>query len=115
MLVKNYAGTVKLLSLIFHSSFQTGILPLDWKTAGIMPIYQKKVPRIDAMNYRLISLTLIAGKIMESLIREQIVTYIYIHMCVTYIYGSALSVLISQLLHINFNFCVLYRVLSSAF
>ena len=41
-----------------------------------MPIYKKKGPRTEALNYRPISLTSVACKLMESLIKDQLVKYI---------------------------------------
>jgi len=53
----------------------SGVLPLDWRTANITPIF-KKGSRTKAENYRPISLTSIVCKILESIIRDNIVDHI---------------------------------------
>lgn len=63
------------LSLIFQESYQTGILPAQWKSANIVPIF-KKGNRSDPANYRPISLTAVPCKIMESIIKEQLTKYL---------------------------------------
>jgi len=63
------------LSLIFQQSFDTGILPTDWKTANIVPIF-KKGNRTDKSNYRPVSLTSVPSKIMESIIKEKFMKFL---------------------------------------
>ncbi len=62
------------LCQIFRKSLQQGIVPSDWKNAQVTPIH-KKGPRNQPNNYRPISLTSIACKIMESIVREHILTH----------------------------------------
>ena len=57
------------LSNIFKLSYDTGTIPDNWKKARVVPIY-KKGNAADPGNYRPISLTSIACKIMEKIIRE---------------------------------------------
>jgi len=65
-ILKNCAESmVKSMSLIFSKSFETGDLPSEWKTAHIVPIY-KKGSKSDSANYRPVSLTSVACKLMES-------------------------------------------------
>jgi len=52
------------LSLIFQQSIQSGKLPSQWKKAWITPVF-KKGGHIDPANYRPISLTSIACKMLE--------------------------------------------------
>ena len=63
------------LSRIYQESFDSGIIPNDWKTATITPIF-KKGSRKDPSNYRPISLTSICCKILESLIRHSLTAFL---------------------------------------
>ena len=66
------------LKLIFDCSFNTKQLPLEWKYANITPLY-KKGSRTEVINYRPVSLTSIVCKLMESIIRDNIVTHFKIN------------------------------------
>ena len=57
------------LSLIFNMSVQSGDLPHVWKCASVTPVFKKGSPS-DPANYRPISLTCIACKLLESAIKE---------------------------------------------
>ena len=46
----------------------------DWKTAIIVPVY-KKGPTTNVVNYRPISLTSVASKIMERVISVQMTSF----------------------------------------
>jgi len=48
-----------------------GELPKDWRKANVTPVF-KKGKKEDTGNYRLVSLTLIPGKVVEQLILEAI-------------------------------------------
>ena len=61
-------------SLIFSKSFSEGDLPQDWKDAIITPLH-KKGEKEFASNYRPISLTSIVCKVMESIIKDDILAY----------------------------------------
>ena len=65
------------LSLIFKKSLTQGILPSDWKMADVTAIY-KKGPKSHRGNYRPVSLTSVCCKILEQLIREEIIIIIII-------------------------------------
>ena len=69
------AEVVKPLTLIFQKSISEGKLPDDWKKANITPIY-KKGSRSEAGNYRPVSLTSVVCKLLESIIRDQILGYL---------------------------------------
>ena len=62
------------LSLIFSKSFSEGELPQDWKGAIITPLH-KKGEKEFASNYGPISLTSIVCKVMESIIKDDILAY----------------------------------------
>ena len=63
------------LSVLFQNSYDTGIVPSDWKRANITPIY-KKDDKKDPENYCLVSLISILCKIMESIIKYHFLKYL---------------------------------------
>ena len=63
------------LTLLVRNSYQTGTLPLDWKLAHVTPVF-KKGERYKAENYRPISHTCIACKVMEHIIASHIMSHI---------------------------------------
>ena len=62
------------LSLIFRTSYATGIVPEDWKSANVTAVH-KKSDKTIADNYRPISLTSIVCKIMEGIISDALVLH----------------------------------------
>jgi len=60
---------------IFLKSLMTGEVPNDWRTANVTPIY-KKGGRSQVDNYRPVSLTSQISKIMESLVRDQVLQFL---------------------------------------
>ena len=78
MLLKSCAENLaKPLSMIFQSSFDEGQLPSDWKKAEVIPLY-KKGQRNDPGNYRPVSLTSVPGKIMEGVLRDQLLHHLQV-------------------------------------
>jgi hypothetical protein len=63
------------ITIVFNRSIQGEELPDDWKLQYISPIY-KKGQRSRAENYRPISLTCILCKILESLVRSELLTHL---------------------------------------
>jgi hypothetical protein len=59
---------------VFSHSLAEGTLPDDWKTAHIVPIYKKGDPQ-QASNYRPVSLTSVIGKILEKIVRTQLLDF----------------------------------------
>ena len=78
-LLKILIKTVSLpLQLIYTKSFETGVVPDDWKSGNVMPIF-KKGTKSNPSNYRPVSLTSIPCKIMEGLIRDQCMDFLLAH------------------------------------
>ena len=63
------------LTIIFTRSLKEGIVPEDWRKANVAPIF-KSGTKSTAGNYRPISLTCVLCKVMESIIRDQIVIHL---------------------------------------
>ena len=63
-----------ILTKLFKSSLHSGIVPDDWKSALVAPVY-KKGPKCKPSNYRPISLTCIASKLMEHILVSNIMTH----------------------------------------
>ncbi|BHF64038.1 hypothetical protein SprV_0200703600 [Sparganum proliferum] len=68
----------KPLAFIFQTSFLTGCLPSDWKSATITPLF-KGGSRASANNYRPVSLTSICCKIMEKTIKKALMQFLEQH------------------------------------
>ena len=65
----------KPLACIYRLSVATGELPDDWKTAVVSPIFKKGDPSI-AGNYRPISLTCVACRLLERIIGDTMREYL---------------------------------------
>jgi len=62
------------LTHIYQISLKSGIVPNDWKHAVIAPVF-KKGPKCNPSNYRPISLTCIASKLMEHILVSNIMSF----------------------------------------
>jgi hypothetical protein len=62
------------LKLLFDCSFKNKKLPEDWRSADVAPIF-KKGNRAEINNYRPVSLTSVCCKIMEAIIRDNLMKY----------------------------------------
>ena len=63
------------LSIIFQNSYNTGTVPSSWKEANITPIF-KKGDKKDPEYYRLVSLTSILCKVMESILKDYLLDFL---------------------------------------
>ena len=63
------------LTTLFNQSIQEGKVPNDWKNAEVVAIYKNKGARTKPNNYRPVSLTCILCKVLESIVRDSIVSY----------------------------------------
>ncbi|MCP4268390.1 MAG: hypothetical protein GY777_22910, partial [Candidatus Brocadiaceae bacterium] len=68
-------GIVKPLTLYFNKSINMGKVPEAWKLANVTPIF-KKGCKSQPGNYRPISLTSVVCKLMETIIRDNIVKHL---------------------------------------
>ena len=63
-----------ILIILFNKSVTTGIVPSDWRTAHVSPVY-KKGKKYNPENYRPISLTCLCCKLLEHLIVKHIMSH----------------------------------------
>nr|VZI18958.1 unnamed protein product [Spirometra erinaceieuropaei] len=63
------------LSVLFQASLDAGRLPPEWKAAWISPIH-KNGSRASANNYRPVSLTSICCKVMEQIIKRELMRFL---------------------------------------
>lgn len=63
------------LTRIFRASVKTSVIPGDWKTANVVPIF-KKGERYKPSNYRPVSLTSISCKLLEHIIVSNIMGHL---------------------------------------
>jgi Reverse transcriptase (RNA-dependent DNA polymerase) len=62
------------LYIKFRRSLDTGMIPADWRTANLCPIY-KKGSKSEPGNYRPVSLTSVPCKKLEGLIKDKIMEH----------------------------------------
>ena len=60
------------LAILMNRSIREGVIPADWKIAHVTPIF-KKGKKSAPGNYRPVSLTSVTCKVMESIIRDQLI------------------------------------------
>jgi hypothetical protein len=76
MVLKELVAQVKVpLAAIYKKSMESGVVPEDWRTANVTPIY-KKGSKADPGNYRPVSLTSVCGKVLESIVRDQLMEHL---------------------------------------
>ena len=63
------------LAILYNKSIKDGILLEDWKCANVTSIFNKG-SKLDAGNYRPVSLTSVHCKVLESLIRDSMVKHL---------------------------------------
>ena len=76
LLLKKLAfGLSEPLCSLFNVSFNSGELPKIWLTAEVTAVYKKGLAS-NASNYRPVSLTCIACKVMESIIKDKLISHL---------------------------------------
>ena len=66
------------LSFLFTELFNEGVLPPVWLTSIVTPVFKKGLVS-DPANYRPISLTCIACRVMEKIVKDTVMSYLYDH------------------------------------
>ena len=66
------------LAHVFNMSLQDGIVHLEWKEANIIPLLQKG-SRNKSVNDRPVSLTSVICKVLETIIRDQMMDFLIKH------------------------------------
>ena len=64
------------LAMLFNKSLETGLLPKDWKIWHITPIF-KKGSKVKVNNYRLVCLTSVIIKLLESIVKDALLSHLY--------------------------------------
>ena len=64
-----------ILRFIFEQSLNTGNLPVEWTLANVAPIF-KKGSKLQAVNYRPVSLTCISSKLFKHIVCKHILGYL---------------------------------------
>ena len=64
------------LQIIFTTSLHLATLPVDWKSANVVATH-KKGNKYEPSNYRPVSLACIICKLMESIIRDDLMSYFF--------------------------------------
>jgi len=73
--LKSCASTICIpLTMLYTQSLASGELPDEWKQVHIIPVF-KKGRKNQATNYRPISLTPVVVKILESIIRSELLLF----------------------------------------
>ena len=63
------------LALVMKKTLEDGSMPEDWRTANVTPII-KKGAKNNPGNYRPVSLTSVCCKMLESIIKDDIVNHL---------------------------------------
>ena len=75
-LLKNLSSILSTpLSIIFNSTLDEGLLPVEWVSSVVVPIY-KNSSRCNPLNYRPVSLTSVTCKVMEKAIVSHLTEFI---------------------------------------
>ena len=63
------------ISILLWKSLDEGVVPDDWKIANVCPVFKKGV-KSQISNYRPVSLTSQVSKVIESVLRDAIVSHL---------------------------------------
>jgi hypothetical protein len=62
--------------LSLKKSYSEGVVPIEWGEANVTPLF-KKGSKLEAANYRPVSLTSVCFKLMERILRDDLMEYFY--------------------------------------
>ena len=77
-LKKLASGISEPLAMIYNKSLLEGVVPHEWKQANITPLF-KKGSKSEPGNYRPVSLTSYLGKILEAILKVNIMDHITVN------------------------------------
>ena len=100
------------LTVIFNQSVDSGSLPTEWTKGNVTPIY-KKSNKNQAENYRPVSLTCVACKVLEHIICSQMHKHIEQHEILTSLQHGFRSMASVVDDHLRLNYwlhCLIYWV-----
>ena len=63
------------LAIVFSLSLEEGVVPLEWKGANIIPLFEKG-PRNNSENYKPVNLTSVICKLLERITKDNMVYFI---------------------------------------
>jgi hypothetical protein len=66
---------LRYITYLFNCCLKESIVPDEWKTAIVTPLYERKEDNTDMNNYRGISILPFMSKLFEKLVAKQIFTY----------------------------------------
>ncbi len=81
--MKEHANVIApVLTNIFQESINSGVVPQGWKNANVTAVF-KKGKKTDPSNYRPISLTSVASKVLEHIVHSHIMKFFEEHSILT--------------------------------
>ena len=72
---QRYIKISKVLTDIYQDCIDTGTVPIQWKHANVCAIH-KKGKKSDPSNYRPVSLTCIASKVLEHIVHSHVMKHL---------------------------------------
>ena len=82
-ILKDMANEIaRILTTIFQRSFDTGIVPRDWRTANVTAIFKKR-EKYKPANYQPVSLTSLCCKIQEHIVTSNVLNHLDEHHILT--------------------------------
>ena len=77
------AGNAVLMSLhaVLCSAWNTGIIPTDWRTGLVVPLWKGKGDRQDCNNYQGVTLLSLPGKFFAQIILNRVRHHLLAHQC----------------------------------